>query len=470
MSSATSSASHGYYNYEATATAEHPPSGASKSNARKRALEEEEDEQQHRDAEYDEEEQEDSVNDLVKKYHNLAVYGEHKRAVSSVKLAPSRLTKNRSDRHCAIAASASADGTCKIWDLGSLQMEFTGPRRQPLQASNTCVGHTRGINCVAWNPVSPLLATASDDKTVRLWDAVTSEALVELRNHDNFVFCVDQSIRNMVVTGSFDETVKLWDIRTGDCVSTLPAHSDPVTAVCFNRDGTVVASASHDGLIRIWDVATSECLKTIYAAGNPPVSSVTYAPNSKYVLANTLDSTLRLWPVTTTTTTTITTPTTTNNNSNTGVTGGTISGSSNNNTNNTNNNCAAAAGGGATKTYRSKHFVNSKYSVVADFTATGDVVVGSETGEVVVFDLQSGHVQQTLQGHTDAVLAVSAHDTLPLICSGAMTTDRRVEFWSQDYVPDATTTKTKTKTKKSSKSNVNNSSSSSPRSNKRKQQ
>ena len=79
-------------------------------------------------------------------------------------------------------------------------------------------------------------------------------------------------------------------------VSTLPVHSDPVTAVSFNRDGTCLVSASHDGLIRIWDVATGmivagralstmsnvetfsdhfllhiiligECLKTIFAAG-----------------------------------------------------------------------------------------------------------------------------------------------------------------------------------------------------------
>lgn len=318
-----------------------------------------------------------------KRYQNLPAYGEHKRAVSSVKLAPHRLTKNRNG--AAIAASASADGTCKIWDLKDA---FSGPRR--LQNATTCVGHTRGINEVAWNPVSPLLATASDDKTVRLWDAVTTEAMVEMRDHDNFVFCVDVH-SNLVVTGSFDETVKLWDIRTGDCISTLPAHSDPVTAVSFNRDGTTVASASHDGLIRIWDVATAECLKTIYAAGNPPVSSVKYAPNSKYLLAGTLDSTLRLWPVT--------------------VTG-------------TSNCCA--------KTYRDKHFVNSKYSVVADFTATGDIVVGSETGDVVIYDLQTCQVQQVLKGHLDAVLAVSAHDKLSLIATGAMTTDRRVEFWSAD--------------------------------------
>ena len=324
------------------------------------------------------------------RYRRLMACGEHKRAVSSVKFAPSKLTKNRDG--AVIAASSSADGSVKVWDLKQ-DNAFDGTERT-MNPYITCIGHSRGINEVCWNPTSPLLATASDDKTVRLWDAVTSEALVELRGHTSFVFAVDQH-NSMVVTGSFDETVKLWDIRSGDCVSTLPAHSDPVTAVSFNRDGTCVSSASHDGLVRIWDVATGECLKTIYAAGNPPVSAVTYSPNGKYLLAGTLDSTLRLWPVTQT-------------------------GS---------HQCA--------KTYHGHH-VNTKYSVVAGFTANGQsVVTGSETGQVVLYDLQSRQCQQVLEGHADAVLAVSAHDKLPMICSGGMTEDRRVLFWATPQVAGA---------------------------------
>ena len=225
----------------------------------------------------------------------LPMYGEHKRAVSSVKLAPFRLTKNRSNG-APICASASSDGSVKIWDLaGSAAAAATAsggaeessraeggesisttsnsataaqsdPNRYLLQPTQTLVGHARGINDVCWSPDAPMVATASDDKTLRLWDATTGDALVEFRGHDNFVFCT-QMYQNLLVSGSFDETVKLWDCRSGECVSTLPVHSDPVTAVSFNRDGTCLVSASHDGLIRIWDVATGECLKTIFAAG-----------------------------------------------------------------------------------------------------------------------------------------------------------------------------------------------------------
>ena len=192
----------------------------------------------------------------------------------------------------------------KLWKLTSEMLERgavgTEAEQQakpgPLGALRTLHGHARGINDVAWSPTAEYLATASDDKSLRIWDAETGGALVELRGHTNYVFsCAFSPQTNLLVSGSFDETVKLWDVRSGDCVSTLPAHSDPVTGVDFNRDGTCVVSGSHDGLIRIWDTMTGECLKTIYAGGNPPVSYVRFSPNGKFVLTGTLDSTLRLW-------------------------------------------------------------------------------------------------------------------------------------------------------------------------------
>ena len=193
-----------------------------------------------------------------------------------------------------------------------------------------------------------------------------------------------------VVSGSFDETVKLWDLRTGDCVCTLPAHSDPVTAVSLNRDGTCVCTSSHDGLIRLWDVATGECLKTIFAAGNPPVCSAKFSPNGKFLLAGTLDSVIRLWPVTTT-----------------------------------------SKSHSCSKSYSSPEQIHTKYSVVSDFMPgyNGNIVSGSENGSVVIYDLQSRKVRHVLKGHQDAVLAVSAHDKRPLVASGGMMADRKVEFW-----------------------------------------
>ena len=46
----------------------------------------------------------------------------------------------------------------------------------------------------------------------------------------------------------FDESIRVWDVRTGKCLKTLPAHSDPVSAVHFNRDGSLIVSSSYDGM------------------------------------------------------------------------------------------------------------------------------------------------------------------------------------------------------------------------------
>lgn len=81
----------------------------------------------------------------------------------------------------------------------------------------------------------------------------------------------------------------------GKCLKTLPAHSDPVSAVHFNRDGSLIVSSSYDGLCRIWDTASGQCLKTLIDDDNPPVSFVKFSPNGKYILAATLDNTLKLW-------------------------------------------------------------------------------------------------------------------------------------------------------------------------------
>lgn len=99
----------------------------------------------------------------------------------------------------------------------------------------------------------------------------------------------------MIASGSFDETVRIWDVKMGKCLRVLPAHSDPVTAVDFNRDGSLIVSSSYDGLCRIWDASTGHCVKTLIDDENPPVSSVKFSPNGKFILAATLDSTLVIY-------------------------------------------------------------------------------------------------------------------------------------------------------------------------------
>jgi WD40 repeat protein len=67
----------------------------------------------------------------------------------------------------------------------------------------------------------------------------------------------------MLASCSDDRTVKLWDCRSGECLHTLQGHNDWIPSVAFSPDGQTVASGSGDGTIKHWDVKTGECLKTL---------------------------------------------------------------------------------------------------------------------------------------------------------------------------------------------------------------
>lgn len=171
-------------------------------------------------------------------------------------------------------ASASADGSVKIWDAK------TG------ENLDTLIGHMAGVSCLAWAPDSNTLATGSDDKAIRLWDRVTASpahacgdesnrgqgpreyirgsgqlartarggrtGMGPLLGHHNYVYCLAFSPKgNILASGSYDEAVFLWDVRAGRLMRSLPAHSDPVSGIGFCCDGTLVVSCSTDGLMYV---------------------------------------------------------------------------------------------------------------------------------------------------------------------------------------------------------------------------
>jgi WD40 repeat protein len=125
-----------------------------------------------------------------------------------------------------LVASGSDDRTVKLWDTA------TGAPQQTLE------GHSDSVNAVAFSSDGKLVASSSYDGRVKLWDAITGALQQTLDGHSDQANAVAiSSDGNLVASGSDDHTVKLWDVATGALQQTLEGHSDWVLMVAFSSDG-----------------------------------------------------------------------------------------------------------------------------------------------------------------------------------------------------------------------------------------
>ncbi|KXX73876.1 Vegetative incompatibility protein HET-E-1 [Madurella mycetomatis] len=128
----------------------------------------------------------------------------------------------------------------------------------------TLEGHSSLVNSVAWSHDASRLASASNDKTVKIWDPATGQCIATLEGHSDWVNSVAWSYdASRLASASNDKAVKIWDPATGQCVATLEGHSDLVNSVAWSHDASRLASASDDEKVKIWDPATDQCVATL---------------------------------------------------------------------------------------------------------------------------------------------------------------------------------------------------------------
>src|SRR6266536_6585852 len=128
----------------------------------------------------------------------------------------------------------------------------------------TLEGHSDSVRSVVFSHDSKLLASASFDKTVKIWDVSTGSCQQTLEGHSSFVTSVVFSHDSkLLASASDDNTVKIWDASTGSCQQTLEGHSSFVRSVVFSHDSKLLASASDDNTVKIWDASTGSCQQTL---------------------------------------------------------------------------------------------------------------------------------------------------------------------------------------------------------------
>lgn len=195
----------------------------------------------------------------------LLTLGQHSNAVAGVAFSPDG----------ALLASASLDRTVKLWDMPKRRLAAT-------------LAHPDPVAAVAFSPDGTLLATGGADPFVRLWNTTTWEEAGRFQAqrfaHGRvLVFTPDGCKLAALDTNN---AIGIWDVRTNARLLTLAGHNDSVTSLVFTPDGTTLVSGSRDSTIRIWDAATGSELGLLT---NMPalVYALAISPNGQMLAAGT---------------------------------------------------------------------------------------------------------------------------------------------------------------------------------------
>jgi WD40 repeat protein/serine/threonine protein kinase len=166
-----------------------------------------------------------------------------------------------------LVATASADRTVRIWDAAS------GATLRVLR------GHAERVNGVAFSPDSRRVVSASGDATLRVWDVATGDVVTELRGHQGPVFgCAFDRDGGRVLSWSQDRTARLWSVADGSVVAKFE-HGKPLRDARLDPDGNVVATICDDSIVRLFDAHGGALLRSLPHESN--VGCIAFRPDGK---------------------------------------------------------------------------------------------------------------------------------------------------------------------------------------------
>lgn len=210
--------------------------------------------------------------------------------------------------------TGSQDKTVKRWDISSITKGTKGASR----ATYTRKTHEKDINAIDINHTSTLFASASQDRTVKIYSTEEGETQGVLRGHRRGVWAVkfapkdapvigSSGSRGLIATGSGDKTVKVWNLADYSCLLTLEGHTNSVLKVVWlatrpvdarDKRGAQIASAGGDGLVKVWDTASSEVACTL-DNHTDRVWALAVHPASNALVSGGGDSVITFWNDTT---------------------------------------------------------------------------------------------------------------------------------------------------------------------------
>ena len=167
---------------------------------------------------------------------------------------------------------------------------------QPLSNTDFIGGrHTSRVTAVDWSARGTRIASASYDKTVRVWDARDGDNLVTYQGHWDRVLTVAWSPDgNLLASAGNDGTIQIWDPQTANLALTYREHTQPILALSWSPDGKRIASSCEDKTVQIWDTITGERLY-IHRGHNSRVLTLAWSPDGKSIATGGEDRLIHIW-------------------------------------------------------------------------------------------------------------------------------------------------------------------------------
>jgi WD40 repeat protein len=261
-------------------------------------------------------------------------------------------------------ASASEDKTIRLWDLATGQTIFV------------LSGHQGFVESVAFQPEgNRIIASGSRDKTIKIWD--NDKVLWTLTGHSQAVNTLAFSPDGQqLASGSSDRTLKLWNITTGELLTTLTGHRLKITTVSYSPMG-ILAGASADGSIGIWQNGSLQRQLTGHVGA---VTAIAFSPNNQLLASGGEDRSIRLWD---------------------------------------------------TETWTCQRILSGHPWLVSAlaFMPDSDILLsGSWDRSVKLWQVATGHNFETLTGHDDSVTCLAISNDSQQIFTGGR--DRQIKQWS----------------------------------------